>query len=224
MLYWKVYIGRQTCFLVPLPHLCPASQVCHRAWYCCFCFYIHRGLRLSCHFSPSLVDWFRSISLFQVWYLAKKKKNHQKTDSKHMLEISGVRVTLRWNFFQVKISFRIKDTSVKIWQLKKKCWEFPGSPVVRTWRFQDWRAWAQSLAQEIRSCKPCSMAKKKKRHCEFMGWKLRLWFLSKQALSPPPLWISHSNICCPGENPCFLWERKNAFNFLLPKTFPDVGK
>ena len=163
MLYWKVYIGRQTCFLVPLPHLCPASQVCHRAWYCCFCFYIHRGLRLSCHFSPSLVDWFRSISLFQVWYLAKKKKNHQKTDSKHMLEISGVRVTLRWNFFQVKISFRIKHTSVKIWQLKKKCWEFPGSPVVRTWRFQDWRAWAQSLAQEIRSCKPCSMAKKKKK-------------------------------------------------------------
>ena len=125
MLYWKVYIGRQTCFLVPLPHLCPASQVCHRAWYCCFCFYIHRGLRLSCHFSPSLVDWFRSISLFQVWYLAKKKKNHQKTDSKHMLEISGVRVTLRWNFFQVKISFRIKDTSVKIWQLKKKMLGIP---------------------------------------------------------------------------------------------------
>ena len=78
MLYWKVYIGRQTCFLVPLPHLCPASQVCHQAWYCCFCFYIHCGLRLSCHFSPSLVDWFRSISLFQVWYLAKKKKKKKK--------------------------------------------------------------------------------------------------------------------------------------------------
>ena len=42
---------------------------------------------------------------------------------------------------------------------KMRVWEFPGCPVVRTWRFHC-RAWVWSLVGELRSCKPCVRANK----------------------------------------------------------------
>ena len=64
----------------------------------------------------TFIGWLIQIYLIVSNLISTEKK----IDSKHKLEITGVRVTLRWNFFQAKISFRIKDTSVKIWQLKKR--------------------------------------------------------------------------------------------------------
>ena len=42
-------------------------------------------------------------------------------------------------------------------------WEFPGSPVIKTFDFPMQGAQVQSLVGELRSCLPCGMAKKKKK-------------------------------------------------------------
>ena len=52
-----------------------------------------------------------------------------------------------------------KPLHKNVWQL----WEFPGSPVVRTPRSHCQGPWAQSLVGELRSSKPHSVAKKKKK-------------------------------------------------------------
>ena len=50
-------------------------------------------------------------------------------------------------------------------------WEFPGSPVVRTWSLHCCQ-WVQSLVREIGSCKP--WPKKKKKHVNMEGKRSNL--------------------------------------------------
>ena len=56
-------------------------------------------------------------------------------------------------------SFPALSPWLKVELIKRaKCWEFRGGPVVRTVRYHQVR----SLVWELRSCKPCSITKKKK--------------------------------------------------------------
>ena len=54
-------------------------------------------------------------------------------------------------------------------------WKFPGGPVIR---IQLW-LWIIPLVKELRSCKPCSMAKKKKKKKSYF---LNMWMESGKIL------------------------------------------